>query len=112
VGKRRRAAFDPPHEVVPVAPAQPPVAAFKDTVLVAGLEGAPDRRRDGPGGMAQFVLELAAARDPDDRRIAGIALYRRGRHRAAALELARRRPSFAGTGLNAGADDQLPPAAR
>src|SRR3989442_5015390 len=59
--------------------------------------------------MAQFVLELAAARDPDDRGIAGIALYRRGRHRAAALELARRGPWYAGKGVIAGADDQLRP---
>jgi len=59
--------------------------------------------------MAQFVLELAAARDPDERRIAGIALYRRGRHHAAALELARRRARHPGQGVEAGPDDQLRP---
>src|SRR4029077_28728 len=85
------------------------VASGKDTVLVAGLERAPGRRRDGPGGMAQLVLELAPPDEPADRPVARITLHRRRRPRAAALELAGRGPREAGQGVQAGADDQLRP---
>src|SRR5467141_2190420 len=59
--------------------------------------------------MVQLVLELALARDPRDRGIAGEPLHRRRRHRATTLELACRRARNAGQGVDAGADDQLRP---
>src|ERR1700682_1612459 len=112
VRQRRRPTLDPPDQVMPVAPVERPVAACKDTVPVASFERAPGRRRDGPGGMAELVLELALAGDPHDCRIAGIALHRRGRHRATALELARPRAGDPCQGVEAGADDKLPRGAR
>src|SRR5438132_1263711 len=104
-----RAAPSPPHQVVPIAPDRRPVATRKDAVPIARFQRPPGRRRDGPRRMAALVLQLAAAHDPADRRVAGMALHRLGRHRAAALELARRRPRHPGPGVEAGPDDQLRP---
>ena len=111
VGQRRRSAFDPPDQVMPIAPDRRPGAARKDTVPVPRFERPPRRRRDRPAGVAELMLQLAPARDPDDRRVAGVALHRLGRHGPAALELARRRPGQPGQGVEAGADDQLRPRA-
>ena len=111
VGQLRGAALDPPDQVVPVAPAQRPVAAWEHAMLVAGFQCPPRRRGDGPARMVELVLELAAAGDLQDGRIAGDALYGRRRYRAAALELARRRPRDSRQGVEAGPDDQLRPRA-
>src|ERR1700686_3056711 len=59
--------------------------------------------------MAQLMLELAAAREPDDLRVARVTLNRRGRHRAATVELARRRAGYSRQGVETGPDDQLRP---
>ena len=59
---------------------------------VPRLERPPGRRREGPAGVIELVLELALAGDAADRRVAGVALDGLGRHRAATLELARRAP--------------------
>src|ERR1700693_5492548 len=59
--------------------------------------------------MAQLVLQLAAARHPYDRRVTGVALHGRGRHRAAAVQLARGGAWDPGQRVEAGPDDQLRP---
>src|SRR5438477_1775751 len=106
-----RPALDPPDQVVPVAAAQRPVATREDTMPVAGFQRPPSRRWDGPARMVELVVELAAAGDLRDGRIAGDALYGRRRYRAATLELARRRPRDSRQGVKAGPDDQLRPRA-
>jgi len=62
--------------------------------------------------VVELVLELALAGDPYDGAVAGIALHRLGRHRAAAPELTRRRARGSRQRVEAGADDQLRPRAR
>src|SRR5207245_4451944 len=86
-------------------------ASGKDAVAATRLERPPDRRREGPAGLIELVLELALARDAADRRVAGVALDRLGRHRAATLELAGRCALGPGERVEAGADDQLRPRA-
>src|SRR5438552_4572617 len=97
---------------MPVAPGQWSRASGKDAVAVTRLERPPDRRREGAAGVIELVLELALARDAADRRIAGVALDRLGRHRAAAVQLAGRCALGPGERVEAGADDQLRPQAR
>src|SRR5438876_11482974 len=94
-----------------IAPVQWPGAARKNTVPVARLERPPGRRREGPAGVIELVLELALAGDAADRRVAGVALDGLGRHRAATLELGRRCALDPGQGVEAGAGDQLRPGA-
>src|SRR4030081_2778729 len=94
-----------------VAPAQRPVAAREHAMPVAGFQRPPRRGWDGPARMVELVLELAAPRDVRDRGIAGVALHGRRRDRAAALELAGRRPRDPRQGVEAGPDDQLRPRA-
>src|SRR5947207_8145161 len=96
---------------MPVAPDDRPGASGEDAVPVACFERPPGRRREGPAGVIELVLELALAGDPADRRVAGVALHGLGRHRAAALELARRRALGPGQRVDAGTDDQLRPRA-
>src|SRR6266699_2623425 len=112
VGQRRRAAARPPDQVMPVAPDGRPRATRKDAVPVACFERPPGRRRQRPAGVVELLLELALAGDPADGTVAGIALDGLRRHRAAALELTRRRAPGPGQGVEAGADDQLRPWAR
>src|SRR5438874_1750620 len=107
----RRAAARPPDQVMPVAPGQWSRASRKDAAAVTRLERPPGRRREGPAGVIELVLELALARDAADRRVAGVALDGLGRHRAATLELARRCAPGPGQRVEAGADDQLRPGA-
>src|SRR5437762_5965310 len=109
VGQRRGAAARPPDQMMPVAPDQWPGAARKDAVPVARFERAPGRRRKGPAGVIELVLQLTLAGDPADRRVACIALDRLRGYRAAAFELARRRALDPSHGIEAGADDQLRP---
>src|SRR5438132_3100927 len=97
---------------MPVAPDQRSRAAREDAVPVARLQRPPGRRRQGPAGVIELMLQLGLAGDPADRRVAGVALHGLGRHRAAALELARRRAGYAHQRLEAGADDQLRPRTR
>src|SRR6267143_7147915 len=66
VGQLRGASLDPPDQVMSVAPAQRPVAAREEAMLVAGFQGPPRRRWDGPARMVELVLELAAAGDLRD----------------------------------------------
>src|SRR5438128_12123738 len=94
---------------MPVAPGQWSRAARKDAVPVACFERAAGRRREGPAGVIELVLELALGRDAADRRVAGVALDGLGRHGAATLELARGRALDPGQRVEAGADDQLWP---
>src|SRR5712692_3054971 len=105
VRQLRRPSIDPPDQVMSVAPAQRPVAAREDAMLVAGFQRPPRRRGDGPARLVELVIELAPARDVRDRRIAGIALHGRRRDGAAALEFAGRRPRAARQGVEAGPDD-------
>src|SRR5438874_5951089 len=107
----RRAAARPPDQVMPVAPGQWSRASGKNAMPVPRLERPPGRRREGPAGVIELVLELALARDAADRRVAGVALDGLGRHRAATLELAGRRAPGPGQGVETGAGDQLPPRA-
>src|SRR5207253_4518667 len=109
--QRRLAAARPPDQVMPVAPGQWSRAARKDAVPVASFQRPPGRRRQRPAGVIEFVLELALAGDAADRRVTGVALDRLGRHRATALELARRRARGPGERVEAGTDDQLRPRA-
>src|SRR5207245_1884580 len=109
IGERRRAAAGPPDQVMPVAPTEWPGAARKDTVSVPRLERAPGRRRKGPAGVIELMLQLALAGDPANSAIAGIALHGLRGHRTAALELARRRALDPSQGVEARADDQLWP---
>src|SRR2546428_12100890 len=95
-----------------IAPVQRPGAPRKDAVAVARLERAPGRRRQRPAGVVELVLQLALSGDPAYGRVAGIALDRLLRHRAAALELAGGRALRPGQGVQAGADDQLRPRPR
>src|SRR5207237_4944426 len=111
VGQRRLAAAGPPDQVMPIAPGQWPRAARKDAVPVASFQRPPGRRRQRAAGVIELVLELALAGDAADRRVAGVALDRLGRHRATALELARRRALDPGERVEAGADDPLRPRA-
>src|SRR5256884_3861182 len=92
-----------------VAPVQRPGATRKNAMPVPRLERPPGRCREGPAGVIELVLELALARDAADRRVAGVALHRLGRHRAAAVQLAGRRARRPGERVEAGADDQLRP---
>src|SRR2546429_698867 len=94
-----------------VAPGQWSRASGEDAVAVAGFGRAAGRRRQGPPGVMELVLELALARDAADRRVAGVALDRLGRHRAAAVQLAGRCARRPGERVEAGADDQLRPRA-
>src|SRR5207244_8777922 len=94
---------------MPVAPGQWPRASGEDAVAVACFERPPGRRREGPTGVIELVLELALARDAADRRVAGVALDGLGRHRAAAVQLAGRCALGPGERVEAGADDQLRP---
>src|SRR5438874_11452830 len=96
---------------MPVAPDDRPGASGKDAVAVTRRERPPGRRREGPAGVIELVLELALAGDAADRRVAGVALDGLGRHRAPTLELARRRALGPGERVEAGADDQLRPRA-
>src|SRR5438128_3327944 len=96
---------------MPVAPGQWARASGEDAVAVACFERPPGRRREGAAGVIELVLELALARDAADRRIAGVALDRLGRHRAAAVQLAGRCALGPGERVEAGADDQLRPRA-
>src|SRR6266568_1306183 len=112
VGQRRRTAARPPDQVMPVAPDGRPRATREDAVPVARFERPPGRRRQRPAGVVELVLELALAGNPADGTVAGVALDRLRRHRAAALELTRRRAPGPGQGVEAGADDQLRPRAR
>src|SRR5207244_12658378 len=109
VGQHRRAAARPPDQVMPVAPDGRPRATREDTVPVARLERPPGRRRQRPAGVVELLLKLALSGDPADGTVAGIALDGLRRHRAAALELTRRRAPGPGQGVKAGADDQLWP---
>src|SRR5438067_10997446 len=95
--------------MMPVAPNDRPRASGEDAVPVARLERAPGRRRKGPAGVIELMLQLALAGDPANRAIARIALHGLRGHRAAALELARRRARGPGQRVEAGADDQLRP---
>src|SRR6184192_4238235 len=94
---------------MPVAPGDRPRASGEDAVPVARFERAPGRRRKGPAGVIELMLQLALAGDPANRAIAGIALHGLRGHRAAALELARRRALDPSQGVEARADDQLRP---
>src|SRR2546430_9691928 len=87
VGQRRRTAASPPDQVMPVAPDDRPRASGEDAVPVARLERPPGRRREGPAGVIELVLELALSGDPADRRVAGVALDGLGRDGPATLEL-------------------------
>src|SRR2546430_16632098 len=57
-----------------VAPVQRPGATRKNAMPVPRLERPPGRRREGPAGVIELVLELALAGDAADRRVAGVAL--------------------------------------
>src|SRR5438132_8481065 len=94
---------------MPVAPAEWPSASGENTMPVACLERPTGRRRQCPAGVIELVLELGLTRDAADRRVAGVALDGLGRHRTAAVELARRRAPDPGQGIETGADDQLWP---
>src|SRR5438094_4541796 len=94
---------------MPVAPDDRPGATRKNAMPVPRLERPPGRRREGPAGVIEFVLELALAGDAADRRVAGVALDRFGRDRPATIELACRRTRCARQRVEAGADDQLRP---
>src|SRR5438094_6691816 len=96
---------------MPIAPVQRPGATRKNAMPVPRLERPPGRRRQRAAGVIELVLELALAGDAADRRVAGVALDRLGRHRATALELARRRARSPGERVEAGTDDQLRPRA-
>src|SRR2546423_6168568 len=111
VGQRRLAAAGPPDQVMSVAPTQWSCAARKDAVPVACFQRPPRRRRQRPAGVIELVLELALAGDSRDGAVAGVALHRLRRYRAATLELARRRAFDPGERVEAGADDQLRPGA-
>src|SRR5258708_6929686 len=111
VGQGRRSAPDPPDEVMAIAPAQRPVTAGEDAMPVARLQRPPRRWRNRPRGVIEFMFELTLAGDPRDRGIAGVALHRRGWHRATALKLARGGSRNARQGVEAGPDDQLRPRA-
>src|ERR1700687_4378341 len=95
-----------------VAPVQRPVAACKDTVPIAGLQRPASGRRDRPSGVVELVLELAAPGEPGERGVTGVALHRRRRHGAAALNFARRRPRPPAQRVHASPDNQLRPRAR
>ena len=90
VGQRRLAAAGPPDHMMPIAPVQWPGAAGEDTMPVARLERPPGRRRQGPSGVIELVVELALAGDPGDGAVTGVALHGLGRDCPATLELARR----------------------
>ena len=49
-------------------------------MAVARFERAPGRRGDGPAGVIEFVVQLALARDPDNRAVARVALDSLGRY--------------------------------
>src|SRR5437773_10987151 len=89
VGQRRRAAARPPAQVMQVAPDGRPRATREDAVPVACFERPPGGRRPRPARVVQLVLEFALACDAADSRVAGVALDRLGRYRAAAFELTR-----------------------
>src|SRR6266852_5244587 len=111
VGQRGRAAARPPDQVMPVAPDWWPRATGEDAVAVARLERAPRRRRQAPAGAIELVIELVLTGDATERAVARVALDGFGGHRAAALELARRRALGPGQRLERGADDELRPGA-
>src|SRR5207302_10929582 len=92
---------------MPVAPAEWPSACGENTMPSRRLERPSGRRRQRAAGVIEFVLELGLARDAADRRVAGVALDGLGRHRTAALELARRRALDPGQRVEAGPEDQL-----
>src|SRR5437762_5921854 len=96
---------------MPVAPDDRPGASGEDAVPVARLERPPGRRREGPAGVIELVLELALAGDPADGAVTGVALDGLGRDCPASLELARWRALGPGQRVEAGADDQLRPSA-
>src|SRR2546423_14791979 len=96
---------------MPVAPVQRPAAAVEHTMPVARLQRPADRRWNRPHGVAELVVQLAAAGDPADRAVAGITLHRLRRHRRAALELAGGGTAPSRPGIDAWPGDQLRPRA-
>src|ERR1700737_4927664 len=81
----------PEDEVMPVAPGRRPVTTRKDTVPVPSHQCPTRGRRDRPGRVRHFQLELAQPGDPGDGRVAGEPTNRLGGDRAAPLEFAGRR---------------------
>src|SRR5260370_40662086 len=104
---------------MPVAPDWWPRATGEDAVAVARLERAPRRRRQRPAGVIELVIELVLTGDATERAVARVALDGFGGPRAAAFELARRRPVGPGHRPERGAEKwfragarTLPPPAR
>src|SRR5439155_25319406 len=97
---------------MPVAPDGRPTAAFEATMTIPRFERAPRRRGNRPGGMTEFVVQLALAGDPRNRRVAGIPLDRLGGDRPTAIQLTGRRARRPGQGVDTCPDDQLRPRTR
>src|SRR5438105_8838633 len=94
-----------------VAPDQGPGTARPNTVTITRFERPTGRRRECAARVVELVLELGPSGDPDERRVASVALYGFRRDRSAALELAGGARN-AGERVETGTDDQLRSRAR
>src|SRR5438445_7007363 len=95
-----------------VAPDQGPGTARPNTVTITRFERPTGRRRECAASVVELVLELGPSGDPDERRVASVALYGFRRDRSAAFELAGGGGRNAGERVETGTDDQLRSRAR